>query len=1190
MRRVGWMICLFAVANAAPAADLALTPLVETYGIADGLPSSRAQALAQDRDGYLWVATRGGLARFDGVEFRTWRHDPKDPASLASEDVQVLFVDRDNRLWIGGDGGLSMLDAARARVVNGNAATTDQPLAGGDVWSLEQDASGAIWVGTYARGLQRLDANGGAPLVLRHVEGDASTIAADDVVALELDDRARLWVGTSAGLSLLDPGTATRPPRVVAQFLPGELIVSLRADAQGNLWVGTRRGAQRRALDADDATGFTPYELPRQDVVRGIAFDEAGRPWFATSRGAVYAPDDAARITLARDDLQRMSLPSNLVWDVLRDRDGGFWFALNDSGLAYLAPNWKNFSVLRARLDPAATEPEPAPRVLASCADGNIITAATSLTALRFDPRTAQAVRVSAPWPEDQQRPLAVHGVACTADGAIWLSHRDGLVRYRPDTRESTTWRTNADDAALLAPGLIDILLPGPDGALWVSSRGGGVQRIGTDGTVRRYVAGTDGPASLEQEALVFASDGALWTAGERGLARYDASADRFVAVTGVADARVDGLAFADDGSVWYHQRGELMQARADGVALTTLATLGAAQGLPPAEAGGLVRDAQGALWLSGPRGLWRIDARTRAVRGYGRPDALYSGELSDAPPLVAPDGIVYVASSLGVIGFDPSRLREITQPPPVVLQELSIWRDGARRSLEATRALTLQHSDRDLRVVVRALALGTPRENRYGFRLTGFDSDWVGADGDGVRVFSQLPEGEYTLEARGAGPFTAWSAAPLALAIAVPPPPWRSTLAFIAYGLLVLAAAALLLAAYRQRIERRHALALAEERRQSAELQNQAKSDFLADVGHEIRTPMSGLLGMNELLLRSNLDARQREFAEAVRTSGAHLLKLINDLLDLSRIEAGRLPLDPAPFDLWALVDEVITVQRPLAAQRGLALTAQFAPDTPRDVLGDAVRVKEILLNLINNALKFTERGRVDVRIAVDPARAHGVLLEVSDTGPGMSADAVARLFARFEQASSGRRRGGSGLGLAITRRLVELMDGDVQVESRPGHGSLFRARILLPPAAVTAYDAPHGNGTVPLSLHGALDVLVVEDDPTIRRVLDELLRSLGHRVATGANGLDALRLIAEQRFDLALFDLDLPGVDGLKLIRLVRQRENGSGTRLRALAVTANSTAGIELRAREAGFDGFVRKPITLAMLQAAVAEVAH
>jgi CheY-like chemotaxis protein/anti-sigma regulatory factor (Ser/Thr protein kinase) len=303
--------------------------------------------------------------------------------------------------------------------------------------------------------------------------------------------------------------------------------------------------------------------------------------------------------------------------------------------------------------------------------------------------------------------------------------------------------------------------------------------------------------------------------------------------------------------------------------------------------------------------------------------------------------------------------------------------------------------------------------------------------------------------------------------------------------------------------------------------------------------------------------------------------LRLVNDALDLARIEAGKLTLEEAPFDLHELLDEVAALLQPLAQAKGLAFRLQRAPGTPRALRGDAARVRQILLNLAGNAIKFTQAGEVCLR---SDAAADGVRFEVSDTGEGMDAAQLARLFRRFEQAeglSGEQRRQGSGLGLAICKELAVAMAGEIHASSRIGQGTCFHVHLPLPIANEALSPMPPTRAS-PRDGQGRR-VLVVEDDATVAEVVCGLLQGLGYEAQHAAHALAALSMLGSERFELAILDLDLPGMDGLELARLLRAQSPG----LPLLALTARADAQAEPEALAAGMHAFLRKPVTSQLL---------
>jgi signal transduction histidine kinase/CheY-like chemotaxis protein len=474
-------------------------------------------------------------------------------------------------------------------------------------------------------------------------------------------------------------------------------------------------------------------------------------------------------------------------------------------------------------------------------------------------------------------------------------------------------------------------------------------------------------------------------------------------------------------------------------------------------------------------------------------------------------------------------------------------------------------------------LSFDNAKSHRYRFRLDHYDPDWIETGASGDRVFPQLPPAHYRLQVQAKTADNVWSDVRV-VSFQIAPPWWRTLWAMTAFAMFAALILWAMAAAYRARLRRRHAWHLAEHKRTLAEQASLAKTRFLATLGHEVRTPMTGVLGMSELLLGTPLDARQRGYTESIRRAGNHLLRLVNDALDLARIEAGKLQLDTQPFSLRGMLDEVIELMKPLAEQRHLQFDDAIALDVPATVLGDPMRIKQILLNLLGNAIKFTEHGSVGLHVSMG----HGedILFEVRDTGPGLNDEQKSRLFRRFEQADSrtSARYGGSGLGLAISQELAAAMAGRITVDSTPGQGTRFVVELPLPRAATATVTNVFESAGI--SRRG-LDVLLVEDDPTVAEVMVGLLQAQGHRVVHVAHGLAALAESAVARFDIALLDLDLPGLDGLALARQLRAQ--GFGAPL--LAVTARADAEAESLARAAGFAGFLRKPLTGGMLAEAI-----
>ena len=1148
----------------AAATSIPATPQFRRYGVADGVPSGSIYAVAQDHHGIMWFGSDGGLVRFDGIAFKVFRHVPGDSSSLPDNQIYSIFVDRDNRIWTGGiSGGLTAYDQASGKFRNWEHDPADpHSLSNNEVWSITQTADGQVWVATQA-GLDRMRADGSGFDQLPLDAGATHAPSFGPTRALLTGSDGRLWIGAESGLYVRSPDGTIRPVAVDPAF-KGDVGSAWRIErGPGEVRVAVTGGLL--IIGADGVARPLANQQLASTRILGSVRDDEGRLWLGSLDGVWLESVRGTLQHIVGEPLLPGGLPSDHLWQLFRDREGGLWFTFDQSTIGYLPPGWNGF----ARFTHVPDHPDS----LSNTAANSVLLGRSGLLWVggyngwvdQLDPFTGEVTHVV----KDLKGNLS--SLAEDARGRLWITGPGQLFRY--------------DRGKLLTLGSGQIgakrpisVVAGSDGLIYLASWGDGAFVIDPDTLVSTPLLPHGTPDNSRFPDQLRAHDGAIWYASMAGLMRSVGHGQPLAFVPGVPQREIYSFAFGRDGfwiateqALEHYHFADGQATRDDSVDINSMGLI--------ADLRTMLVDQAGRLWLFSSPGLRRFDPATHRFTSFGTAQGLSNAEFSNGSTAVMTNGIVLAASSGGVMAFQPTQLTRLDQPGPAPLlsiTRISVQRDKQTVSLPLDKPVQLGWRDSDLRVDARIASYVDPAVNRYYYHMPGFDSGWIDAGAVGRREFVGLGAGNYTLEVHGHGADGQWGrAAPLS--VHVQAPPWARWWAWLLYALLTVALIGLLLRAWRLRLAQRHHVQLVEQQRQMAEAASAAKTQFLATLSHEIRTPMTGVMGMAELLLSTSLDPLQHDYTRAMQRSGAMLLKLLNDALDLARIEAGRFELEPAPFSPRQLLQDVAQLEQGLAHTKGLRFVLELADDLPAQAIGDAVRIKQVLLNLANNALKFTEEGHVELRAT---RTADWLLFSVSDTGPGIPEASQARLFQRFEQVEGPQRRAGSGLGLAICRELVDMMGGSVELESRVGHGSTFRVRLPLvesAPADAVAVASRAGNHRL----------LLVEDDTIVAAVIRGLLEREGHTLVHVVNGLAALAELAHASFDAVLLDLDLPGVDGFQIARLIRQRES-AGDHLPIIAVTARSGGSDEKRAREAGMDGFLRKPVSGEQLAAALARV--
>lgn len=1219
-----------------------MPPGIDPHEIAD---------IRQDSRGYLWLATGSGLLRFDGYNWTVYQHDPKNANSLAGDQVRSICPTRDGLIWIGGwSAGLDCLDPQTGKFTHYQVVKRKEyEYEDNAISALVEDHLGNLWVGTVG-GLYRFEKSTGTFVSYKSIAKDPKTISHPEVASIFEDKEGTIWVGTGqqgstkpmeGGLNKLDRKTSTFTRYLHIPGDPNSLvenrIFAIFEDSRGTFWVGTggdglhtfdrKTGKFTRHPFQDAHPDRLSRPFPKEKNLRsfpttGIRFileDPAGGIWIGTLDAGANRYDPKSGMVTTYKTAEN-GMPDFNLLSACRTRDGTLWVGSIPGHLIKITTKESPITEVKMRSGIHYFEEDSTNTLwigsIVGLLTGDFVSKSASewlseanQTSLMSDHvtrlnRDRQGNRWISTWNNglywyehtngghsagkfthylhdstnmSSISPGEAAGYYQDRAGTNWVLTAGGLDKLDTRSGKFTHYRHDERDSTSISNNYILAVIEDHTGAFWVGTNSGGLNLMDRkSGKFKHFLPWTIVTQLVEDAA------GTLWVASTAGLHYFDRKRGNFVA-------------FNDPGT-----------------------------GKPFPFIRAMIEDDQRNLWLAVTRGIAVIGADRRSFRLFGTNYGISPGEdFFFGGSYKRRDGSIYFGSMDRYFHFQPEEL--LKHQPIAPILHFAAFRVHNRVITPGSSSVELAHHQNVFSIDFAAIDFRHLELHLYTYKLENYDLEWHPISAARTADYSNVPPGSYKFRVRAANSDGIW--VEKSMSIHISPPWWRTGWAYAMYVLILSGFFFGGWQALLRRERAKNALKIREIKAQQLLEMDRLKSDFFTNVTHEFRTPLTLILSPLEHWLSKipENDPYAPQFRSMLR-NGKSLLHLVNQLLDLSRLEEGKMPLDTQPGDLIHFVNRVAGSFHSLAESRGIQFQV-VAPEGNLWLKFDADKLEKVLNNLLSNAFKFTQdNGQVLVSLQLLPVQeirqkysdkpTLWAEIKIKDNGTGISADQLDRVFDRFYQIdhSPAREHEGSGIGLALARELVELHQGTIKVSSTPGQGSEFVVLLPLemlhaaqagqlstsPVVAKTSQfsenvetsisekeilESSYLNSEIPL-------ILVVEDHADLRDFIKRSLTENGiYRVIKAVNGAEGYKLAQEQIPDLIISDIMMPSQTGIKMdgLDLCRRLKNDQNTsHIPVILLTAKTTVENKLQGLGTGADDYLTKPFEVRELLIRVANL--
>lgn len=1195
-----------------------------------GLSQSSVFTVIQDSKGFVWLGTSDGLNRYDGYEFKIFKHEPHNRNSISSNNITCLLEDKEGNIWVGTkDGGLNLYNTHTHKFTNYLIDKENfKGLTSTYITYLFEDKSGNIWIGSIDNGIGVYDFKKKIFKSFKKKFQDKSSIGANSINCITQDKNGHIWIGTNGGgLNKFDPATETFKKTYSSNsgndyFETDYIKCLLPLKTEEHLTLVITQFGEFYYLNDETFqsnlvfSSLSDYLKKNEATISSATFDHQNNLWLTTADQGLFVLDmNTGKFIHQQHNARRSnSLSTNFVESVFVGNNGIVFIGTDGGGLQLFNQYSINFTNYQKNpYDPNTINDND---IWSIYKKENTLLIGTSTGGLNIFNSQGQKLSVINEKSSPTNLPSNyISSITSDLNGNYWVATRDGICVLNSENDIIFTLKHDAENPNSLTSNAVYNMYQDSEGSFWIAlvNKGLNVYNPQTK-QFSKFKHQPNNKKSIGSNGVVCIIEDSkknMWFGLERrGVDFYDRKRDEFIHFVHEKN-NTNSLNNDDVISIFEDSYHTIWIGTSSGLNAYVPHTkkffsIDETQGLPNGVIYSILEDHNKHLWISTNKGICQfkipepvylsfraqeaLKLIQNSLRSYDENDGLCTNEFNSGVSFKDKEGNFFFGGISGLVSFHPDSIRDVTYTPPLYLSSFKVFGNefNLDSTLESKHEIKLLYNQNYFSFDFIAPNYLNTQKIKFNYKLEGFDKDWIYIPNRRFASYTNLEPGTYTFKVKVSNNNGMWDDQYTSVRIVIKPPFWKEKwfygasvlIAFVLIWLIIFFRERKLkrdkLVLEKQVIERTHELT---EAKDFAEKSAKAKENFLSTMSHEIRTPMNAIIGMTHLLLEDKNNQEQKESLNTLKFSADNLMVLINDILDYSKIDAGKIQFEEVDFSLKELLHGIQHSLALQAKEKNLAFDFNIDDAIPEIVVGDPIRINQILTNLITNAIKFTNIGGISTRVTLVEQLANKTVLKfsVKDTGIGIRKDKQEIIFDSFEQASKDttRKYGGTGLGLAITKRLLDLQGSKIYVESEPGVGSLFYFNYTFKVSKQSKSRKIAESALPKEESFKGLKILLVEDNAINQLIVSKFLYKWGAELNFAENGLVAVDKVRNKKFDIILMDLQMPEMDGFEAAREIRKMEDNYYKTVPILALTAAAIQEMITKASEVGINDYIAKP---------------